>query len=291
MLLRRCNSGQKSLDPNLNSPKFRTILVQGNCISKCLWHKGEERGDTYLTSALALQELHLGTETSDWNLRADPLLIQANSSPFGKTLWETTYTNDLRVTGNVIQTTLDICTQKSNQYWEQCFSSTNLTMVLQAERPRASAWFSSEQAWFPQDRLPATALEGKLKRRWQCSLTVHRHVIPGQVMRSWLPRLRCPEEMSYPGCQGIHFYSQLTSIQRAALSWLAASTHLLHPCPGLAPRSPQPARLPRTSPSLCQSNISVLHPHTPQSICKYWESLITAWNSALHQYLQVPRCW
>lgn len=48
--------------------------------------------------------------------------------------------------------------------------------------------------------------------------------------------------------------------------------------------SPHPVRLPRASPSHCQSNISVLHPHTLQSISKYWERLpITALNSALHQ--------
>ena len=50
---------------------------------------------------------------------------------------------------------------------------------------------------------------------------------------------------------------------------LAASTSCL---PALD--SSQPARLPRASPSLYQSNVSVLHPHTPQSTSKYWESLL-----------------
>lgn len=53
--------------------------------------------------------------------------------------------------------------------------------------------------------------------------------------------------------------------------------------------SPQAASLLRASPTLHLSNISVIHPHTPQSICKYQESLlITTLNSALHQCLQYP---
>lgn len=136
----------------------------------------------------------------------------------------------------------------------------------------------------PPGQAASDSITGQLERGWQgsrdCMQTRYarasdvvpaaRTEMPSRNKVSWVPSNPL---LFTASCICIESCAVLTCCQHLSPATLALRWAHLRLCGSR-----------ETHPSLGQSDIAVLHPHTAERTCKYWESfLITALNSALHQ--------